>query len=90
MSRMTSRTLGLLIFGKPSGIAPGNVGLLAVALVPMSGLAVVMVRDTITLYPSLGRELAAVVLSAVAILEIVGPIATQFALRRAGEARPGQ
>jgi len=88
--RFLGKALGLLIFGKPSGIAPGNVGLLAVALVPMSGLAVVMVRDTITLYPSFGRELAAVVLSAVAILEIVGPIATQFALRRAGEARPGQ
>lgn len=88
--RFLGKALGLLIFGKPSGIPPGKVGLLAVALVPMSGLAVVMVRDTITLYPSFGRELAAVVLSAVALLEIVGPIATQFALRRAGEARPGQ
>jgi len=88
--RFLGKALGLLIFGKPSGIPPGKVGLLAVALVPMSGLAVVMVRDTITVYPSFGRELAAVVLSAVAILEIIGPIATQFALRRAGEARPGQ
>jgi Kef-type K+ transport system membrane component KefB len=88
--RFLGKALGLLIFGKPSGIPPGGAGLLAMALLPMSGLAVVMVRDTITLYPSFGRELAAVVLSAVVILEIVGPIATQFALRRAGEARPGR
>jgi hypothetical protein len=67
---------------------PLRAGLLTVALVPLSGSAVVMVRDTITLYPSFGRELAAVVLSAVVILEVLGPLATQYALRRAGEARP--
>jgi hypothetical protein len=47
------------------------------------------VRDTTLLYPEFGRELAAVVLSAVVILELVGPLATQFALRGAGEAHPG-
>jgi len=31
-------------------------------------------------------ELAAIVLSAALILELVGPIAVQFALKRAGEA----
>ena len=66
----------------------GGAGLLAIALLPMSGLAVVMVRDTATLYPGFGKELAAVVLSAVAVLELVGPLATQFALKRAGEAHP--
>ncbi len=45
-----------------------------------------MVWDTAALFPAFGTELAAVVLSAVAILELVGPLATQFALRRAGEA----
>jgi hypothetical protein len=54
----------------------------------MSGLAVVMVQDTALVYPQFGRELAGILLSAVAVLEILGPLATQFALRRAGEARP--
>jgi hypothetical protein len=54
----------------------------------MSGLAVVMVYDTALLYPRFGAELAAVVLSAVALLELIGPLATQFALRRAGETHP--
>jgi len=48
---------------------------------------VVMVRDTVSLYPTFGRELAAIVLSVVVVLELAGPLATQFALRRAGEAR---
>jgi hypothetical protein len=46
------------------------------------------VHDTEALFPAFGAELAAVVLSAVALLELVGPLATQLALRRAGEAHP--
>jgi Kef-type K+ transport system membrane component KefB len=86
--RFLGKALALLLFGRLSGIPPGGAGLLAIALLPMSGLAVVMVRDTVSLYPSFGRELAAIVLSAVVVLELFGPLATQFALRRAGEAHP--
>jgi Kef-type K+ transport system membrane component KefB len=86
--RLAGKALALFAFGALSGIRPAGAGLLAVALVPLSGSAVVVVRDTISLYPAFGRELAAVVLSAVVILELIGPIATQFALRRAGEAHP--
>lgn len=87
--RFLGKALGLLVFGRLSGIPPGGAGLLALALTPMSGLAVVMVRDTTSLYPSFGRELSAIVLSAAVVLELLGPLATQFALRRAGEAHPG-
>ena len=86
--RFAGKALALLAFGALSGIRPAGAGLLALALIPLSGSAVVMVRDTITLYPAFGKELAAVVLSAVVILELIGPIATQFALRRAGESHP--
>lgn len=86
--RFLGKGLALLLFGRLSGIRPGRAGLLAVALLPMSAFAVVMVQDTAVLYPSFGKELAAVVISAVAVLELFGPLATQFALRRAGEAHP--
>jgi Kef-type K+ transport system membrane component KefB len=86
--RFLGKALPLLMFGRLSGIRPGGAGLLALALLPMSGLAVVMVRDTTTFYPAFGRELGAIVLSAVAVLELLGPLATQYALRRAGEAHP--
>jgi hypothetical protein len=86
--RFLGKAAGLLVFGRLSGIPPGGAGLLAIALLPMSGLAVVMVRDTVSLYPEFGRSLGAIVLSAVVLLELVGPLATQYALRRAGEARP--
>ena len=86
--RLIAKGVALLAFATLSGIRAGGAALLALAMVPLSGSAVVMVRDTTTLYPTFGKELAAVVLSAVVILELIGPIATQFALRRAGEAHP--
>ena len=86
--RFLGKGAALLAFGPLSGTRASGAGLLAIALVPLSGSAVVMVRDTISLYPAFGKELAAVVLSAVVILELLGPLATQFALRRAREAHP--
>lgn len=86
--RFLGKALAIVALGRASGISLRAAGWLAVSLVPMSGLAVVMVRDTVTFYPSFGRELAAVVVSVIVVLELAGPIATQWALRRAGEAKP--
>lgn len=88
VARFLGKALAILLLGRLSGLRAGGAGLLSLGLLPMSGLAVVMVYDTAALYPRFGAELAAVVLSAVALLELVGPLATQYALRRAGEAHP--
>jgi Kef-type K+ transport system membrane component KefB len=87
-ARFAGKALALLAFGRLSGMSAANAGLLSVALLPMSGMAVVMVLDTAALYPEFGGKLTAVVLTAVAVLELVGPVATQYALKRAGEADP--
>ncbi|MFI4922861.1 MAG: cation:proton antiporter [Burkholderiales bacterium] len=84
--RFLGKALAILVFGRFSGLRPGAAGLLSIALLPMSGLAIVMVQDASSLYPEFGAKLSAVVLSAVAILELIGPLATQFALKQAGEA----
>ena len=86
LARFVGKSVGVLSLAHFSGIRPGSGGLLAIALMPMSGVAIVMVRGTTDLYPKFGAELAAIVLSAALILELVGPIAVQFALKRAGEA----
>jgi Kef-type K+ transport system membrane component KefB len=86
--RFLGKAVAVVAFAPSTGLGAGAAGWLALALLPLSGQAVIMVRDTVTLYPSFGRELAAVVLSAVVVLELLGPIATQLALKRAGEARP--
>ena len=86
--RFLGKAIAILALGRLSGLRAGGAGLLSLSLLPMSGLAVVMVYDTAALYPRFGAELAAVVLSAVAVLELIGPLATQFALKRAGETHP--
>jgi Kef-type K+ transport system membrane component KefB len=86
--RFLGKAVAILALGRLSGLRAGGAGLLSVALVPMSGVAVIMVHDTEALFPGFGAELAAVVLSAAALLELIGPLATQLALRHAGEAHP--
>ena len=85
VARFLGKALALLAFGGLAGMRPGGAGLMSLALLPMSGVAVVMVNDTVALYPAFGAQLSAVVMSAVAVLELSGPLATQFALQRSGE-----
>jgi Kef-type K+ transport system membrane component KefB len=86
LARFVGKSIGVLVLTYFSGVRRGTAGLLCLTLMPMSGLAVSMVQGTIEIYPDFGRTLASIVLSAVLILELVGPLAVQFALRRAGEA----
>jgi len=88
VARFLGKALAILVFSRLSGVRPGGAGLLAIALLPMSGLAVGMVRDTSALFPVFGEQLGGILLAAVALSELLGPLATQFALRRAGEADP--
>ncbi len=58
---------------------------LAVALTPLSATALVMLSGFMTLHPALGAQVAPVVLTAVAVLELTGPLAVQWSLHFAGE-----
>ncbi|MCX7893714.1 MAG: cation:proton antiporter [Burkholderiales bacterium] len=86
-ARALGKAIGVFAFARPSGLALRKASLLAVALTPMSGLALVMAEQAAVAYPELAPGLALTLLAAIAILEIMGPLATRFALSRAGEAR---
>jgi NhaP-type Na+/H+ or K+/H+ antiporter len=60
--------------------------LLGVALVPLSGFKIVLVQHAAGAYPEFGSDLAALMISMLVILEILGPICTRYALQAAGEA----
>jgi hypothetical protein len=47
------------------------------------------VQATTEIYPAFGAELGAIVLSAVVVLALLGPVAAQLAFRLAGETRQG-
>ena len=88
LARLAGKLVGLGLFAPLSGISQNKALLLGVGMVPMSAIAVVMVQGATALYPEFGATLSSIVLSAVVILELVGPLATQWALRRAGETEP--
>jgi Kef-type K+ transport system membrane component KefB len=85
VARAVGKLVGLVMFAPLSGLSQDKAALLAVGMMPMSAIAVVMVQGASALYPEFGARLSAIVLSAVVILELVGPLATQWSLTRAGE-----
>ena len=86
LARFVGKSVGIMSLAYLSGVRPGSGGLLAIALTPMSALAIVMVHNTANVVPEFGARLATIVLSAVLVLEVIGPLAVQYALRKAGEA----
>ena len=85
-ARLVGKSLGVLMLAPFSGTRAGSAGWLCLALTPMSGLALALVQETTYFYPDFGAEVAAIVLSAVLVLELLGPLAVQVALRKSGEA----
>jgi len=88
IARMAGKLLGVLSFAQLSGLRLRKAVLLGLTLTPMSAIAVVLVENTAQYYPEFGQRLAAVVMSAVLILELSAPLLTQLALRAAGETHP--
>lgn len=84
-ARAAGKGLGVFALAPVSGLPLRKASLLTLALMPMSGIAVILVHDTAKFYPQIGPSLAAIVISAIAILELLGPLLAHFALVRAGE-----
>lgn len=84
-ARIAGKSLAVFVMSRLGGFSNTQSLTLGFTLVPMAGLAIGLVQSTSQMYPSFGDTLAAIVLGAVAILETVGPIATELALKRAGE-----
>jgi NhaP-type Na+/H+ or K+/H+ antiporter len=89
VARALGKTLALYAFAYPAHVSLRQAGTLALALTPMAGLAIGMTQPIYEVAPEFGARLAAIVVSGVAILHVLGPIATRYALIRDGEGEPG-
>ena len=89
VARALGKTLALYAFAYPAHVSLRQAGTLALALTPMAGLAIGMTQPIYEVAPEFGARLAAIVVSGVAILHVLGPIGTRYALIRAGEGEPG-
>ena len=83
--RGLAKYLGAYLSAGLGGLAPKKAGWLGVALLPMSSLAVLQAYAVAGLYADFGNDVLSIVLGAVLIMELLGPVATQIALRRSGE-----
>lgn len=86
--RGVAKTLGIWLFSSASRLTKKQILSVSLALTPMAGLAISMSNVLEDFNPDLNRQIATIIASVVAILEILGPIATQFAFIWTREAIP--
>lgn len=87
-ARGVGKAFALFALAWPAHISPRQAATLGLALTPMLGLSIGMTQPIYDVAPEFGARLTAVVTAGVAILYLLGPIATRFALLRAGEGEP--
>jgi Kef-type K+ transport system membrane component KefB len=86
--RLVGKSLALFALAWPAHISLRQASTLALALTPMAGLAIGMTQPIYEVAPEFGARLAAIIASGLAILHLLGPIATRYALIRANEGEP--
>lgn len=85
-ARFAGKALGVFSLAPLSGLTMRKASLLTLGLMPMSGVALILLQEVAGRYPMVHAPLATVMIAAIAILELAGPLAAQFALTRSGEA----
>ncbi len=84
--RTLAKSVGVWLFAKKSRITNQQVFAISIALTPMAGVAMGMASTLTDFNEDLGREMSVIIASVVAILNIIGPVATQYAFVRTNEA----
>jgi len=85
--RFSVMTATTSLLAKYNGMTYKKGFCLGAGLLPLSGISLVMVYHTLSSYPVLSGQLAALLISVVAILEIIGPIFTRKTLISSGESK---
>lgn len=88
VTRLLAKGMGVWVFARWAGASQRQGLALAIGLTPLSATALVMLADLHVTSAPLGAAVAPIVLAAIAILELSGPIAVQAALAFAGELSP--
>lgn len=83
--RFIGKLAGVLLFAKASRLTLRQACATSLALMPMAGVALGMSFMLINLNPRLGSLLVAIVSGALVIMNILGPVFTQWAFLIAGE-----
>ena len=56
------------------------------AAIPLAGMAIGLTETTMRYYPEIGHQLNVVIFSAIFVFETIGPLMTEYAIFKTGEA----
>src|SRR5690349_6442818 len=74
IARSLGKAIGLYALAWPAHVSARQAGTLSLALTPIAGLTIGMTQPIYDIAPEFGARLAAIVISGVAILQLLGPI----------------
>ena len=83
--RALGLSLGAWLGGKAGGTEPKVSNLMGMALLPQAGVAIGMALLVSQRFPELGNIILPVILGSTVFFELVGPVATRWALSQAGD-----
>ncbi len=86
--RGLAKGVAVVMLARPAGATLRQGFALAVTLTPLSATALVMLSDLYATAPAVATGVTPIILTAVAVLELLGPIAVQAALTLAGDLPP--
>ena len=87
ISRAVGKTFSPMLGASFAGTTPTIKKYIGISLYPIAGLAIglVLLCQNIPFFASFASEITAIVLTAVVVNELLGPIFTGYAIRKAGE-----
>lgn len=85
-ARAAGKAAGVLALAPFGSVSLRKSAWLSLSLMPMGGLGVALAQDVTTYYPEFSALLTPILVAALVILELAGPLATQLAFKRCGEA----
>lgn len=87
-ARYVAKTLVLVAMARLGGIDTRQGLALGMALTPLSATTLVLLADLQATHPETASEIAPIVLAAIAMMALTGPVVVQWGLRLTGDYRP--
>ena len=88
LARALAKTIAIVGLARWSGIEMRQGLALGLTMMPISGTTLALFADLHRTHPAFADSLAPIILTAIALMELIGPILVQRALRIAGEQQP--
>ncbi len=88
VARASGKIVGATVGARRSGFSEQVQRFLGLTLMSQAGLAIGLTLSVDRRYPEFAAAVTTVILAAVTISEVIGPIATRIAVDRSGESRP--